>query len=452
MRFCDVDRKTVNINSINDTMERFLNPSSIILPRGYQIEVFAVGLNGPNNLIFDDFGTMLISESGLSNQNPRVLRLREGRYELIAEGFRTPITGITYHGGNIYVAHRGYITLVKPDGVKQDIMSGLPSNGDYGNSNVAFSPDGMMYFGQGTITNSGVVGIDNSWVKERPFLHDNPGSYIMLNGQNFASQNIMVSGDELTYTGAFSPYGETNVPYEVRKGVAKASGSILRANSDGTNLEMVAWGLRYPSRIKFDENYRLFTTNIGYENRGSRPVANAPCEFVIINEGVWYGWPDFAGGEPLTDPRFWPEGGRRIEFLLTNHPDIPPRPFALFPSYSNTLGFDFNYGDFGPYGDAYVAEFGGASVLLEGSVTPYAGFGHRVSKIDMKTGGVTTFAINKSGFSTSITKEGGLGRPVDVTFGPDNSMYILDYGINAIDNPNIIYPDTGVIWRVTKTI
>lgn len=35
----------------------------------------------------------------------------------------------------------------------------------------------------------------------------------------------------------------------MRKGVTKATGSILRANTDGTGLELVAWGLRNPARI-----------------------------------------------------------------------------------------------------------------------------------------------------------------------------------------------------------
>lgn len=46
--------------------------------------------------------------------------------------------------------------MVKADGSKQDVLTGLPSWGDHHNNRVVFGPDGYMYFGQGTATNSGV--------------------------------------------------------------------------------------------------------------------------------------------------------------------------------------------------------------------------------------------------------------------------------------------------------
>ncbi len=60
--------------------------------------------------------------------------------------------------------------MIQPDGTKEDIIEGLPSNGDHHNNRVVFGPDGKLYFGQGTATNSGVVGRDNGWVKEHPFF------------------------------------------------------------------------------------------------------------------------------------------------------------------------------------------------------------------------------------------------------------------------------------------
>jgi glucose/arabinose dehydrogenase len=48
--------------------------------------------------------------------------------------------------------------MVKADGSKQDILTALPSFSDHHNNRVIFGPDGKMYFGEGTTTNSGVVG------------------------------------------------------------------------------------------------------------------------------------------------------------------------------------------------------------------------------------------------------------------------------------------------------
>ena len=432
--------------------ERYLNPADIYVPNGYKIEVYLTGLNFPVNMVFTEYGEILIAESGSYSQIPRILRYRNGTLQVVAEGFFTPISGINYNNGNIYVSHRGHITVLGADGIRKDIISGLPSNGDYTNNKVEFGPDGKLYFGQGAVTNSGVVGQDNHWVRDNAFLHDHPGSYIMLRGQNFASNNMLLSEgeEEIIYTGAFSPYGVSNTPYEVRKGITKATASILRANPDGTGLELYAWGLRNAVRLKFDQSGKLFAANQGFDARGSRPIANATDHMYIINQGLWYGWPDYSAGEPVTSRRFIPEGGKPVEFLLANHPNAAPIPFAIFPSNSNIMGFDINYlREFGEIGDIFMAEFG--STWQDNSmVIPNMGIGHRVSRTSVYSGGSTTFAVNRSGFLSSYSREGGFGWPTDVVFGPDRAMYVVDFGTNPIDNIAEFLPNTGVIWRIIQ--
>ncbi|MDD3172753.1 MAG: hypothetical protein PHF63_03705 [Herbinix sp.] len=454
MHYNSYDEMRLNIfDQATNGTTRYLNPRDIVIPQGYTIEVFAERLNTPSSILFTEDGDIFIADTGYISRNPAVYRLENGRIEVVADQFNVPLTGINYRDGKIYVSHKGAITVIYRDGERQDIITGLPSNGDYSNSRVAFGQDNKMYFGQGTTTNSGVVGLDNLWVTERPFLHDFPGSYIMLNGQNFETVNMLLSEtDEITFTGAFSPYGVPNQPYETRKGIVRASGSILRSKLNGEDLELVAWGLRSPSYLKFDAGNRLFASNNGCDLRGSRPIANAPDEFQIIMPGMWYGWPDYVGGEPVTLTRFKPDGGRQPEFLLTNHPNIPPRPFAVFPPDSTIIGFDFNpYRSFGQVGDVYIAEFGIIRPFTYGSLEPqFTGIGHRVSKIDINTGGVTTFAINRSGFSSTLTREGGFGRPSDVAFGPDGALYIVDMGISSLDDPNSFLPNSGVIWKIIK--
>lgn len=432
---------------------RYLNPDDITIAPGYKIEVFAEGLNSPSSILFTEEGELLIADSGYITGNPSISRLVNGQFELVADNFNVPLTGITYRDGYIYASHRGTITRLGRDGSRRNIIKGLPSLGDYSNSRVAFGADNKMYFGVGTATNSGVVGTDNLWVKKYPYFHDKPGSYVLLTGQNFATNNMLLeNGSEIVYTGAFSAYGEANTPNEIRKGVLKASGGIMRANLDGTDLELVAWGLRSISYVKFDAANRLFASNNGYDIRGSRPIANAPDEFQLIVKGNWYGWPDYAGGEPVTLDRFQPLDGPPVEFLFLNHPKVPPKPFVLFPPESTIIGFEFNYNtSFGNYGDAYIAEFG--SVMprtYREAVRQFAGTGHRISQINIATGSATTFAINKSGFSASITREGGLSRPADITFGPDSAMYVVDMGLNYYEDPNSFIPHTGTIWKISR--
>jgi glucose/arabinose dehydrogenase len=275
----------------------------------------------------------------------------------------------------------------------------------------------------------------------------------MLVGQNFESYNIAIleAAREIIYTGGFSPYGVPNLPYEIRKGVVKASGGILRANLDGTELELYAWGFRNPAYMKFDEVGRLFVSNNGYEARGSRPIANSLDEFFNVVPGKWHGWPDYSGGEPVNIPRFKPEGGKQPEFLLSSHPNLPPIPLVTFPSNSNIMGFDFNYNNaFGPYGNVYIAEFGSRVPITARDTISYSGRGHRISEIDINTRTVNTFALNKSGFPASVSLEGGFERLADVAFGPDGAMYVLDLGLSIRHEPNVYVPNTGVIWRIFK--
>lgn len=434
--------------------ERYLNPSDIYIVRGYQIEVFIKSLNSPIGMVFNENGEILVADSGLATGNPRILQLVNDQLETVADDFVVPISGINYLNGVIYVSHRGYVTKIYKDGTRENIIMGLPSNGDHYNSPVTFSPDNRMYFGQGTVTNSGVVGNDNEWVTVSPLLCDYTGDYVMLYGQNFATNNILTEAlpTDIAVTGAFSPYGIPNIEYEIRKQYIKASGSILRANLDGSNLEQVAWGFRNPAYLKFDNSGQLYAVNNGYNAVGSRPIENATDDFYYITPDLWYGWPDYSGGESVDSQRFTPSGGAQPSLIFKNQPNIPPRPYVTFPPNSSIRGFEFNYNhEFGPYGDVYIAEYGSTVHTQVGDTISYANAGHRISKIDMRSRTISTFAINKTGFPASLSNGGGLERPSHLIFGPDGAMYIVDTGLNELGNPDTFMPNTGVIWRVSRT-
>jgi glucose/arabinose dehydrogenase len=451
-QYTGADSRLKAYSQMNDTILRYVDPSDINLPPEYMIEVFALGLDSPMGIAFSEEGDLYIAESGATSGNPKVLHLNNNQIETIADNFNVPITGINYMDGNIYVTNRGKITVLRSDGSRQDILSGLPCNGDYGASNVAFGSDGKLYFGLGAVTNSGVVGEDNPWVYNHPLMHDEPVNSIILNGQNYVSNNIFAAREERVETGAYSAYGVPNSVNEIKKGVMKGSGSILRVNRDGTDLELVAWGFRNPIHIRFDREFHLLAANRGYDVRGSRPIANAPDELHMVTPGVWYGWPDYCVGEPVTLPRFTPEGRPRLNFLLTYHPNIPPIPFAEFQPHTSIMGFDFNYNEgFGPVGDIYIAEFGSLGAMTMGQSAPPDGMGFRVSRVDGNNGQVSTFIANKSGLPSYYTDEGGFGRLVDVKFGPLGELYLLDSGISDINNSDRTVPNTGVIWRVTRT-
>src|SRR5205823_6281972 len=117
------------------------------------------------------------------------------------------------------------------------IVTDLPSDGDHQNNNIVLGPDGKIYMGQGTRTNSGVVGVDNyifGWLQNHPNSHDVPCKDITLVGQNFETESPIDPSHKKVTTGAYKPYGEPSTPGEVIKGEAKCGGSIARFNPDGS--------------------------------------------------------------------------------------------------------------------------------------------------------------------------------------------------------------------------
>lgn len=427
--------------------QRILDPNIIIVPDGYQVQVAVEGLDAPISMVFDDNGDMLVADSGYATGHPKVLRISNGELEIIAEDFNVPISGVNQLDGDVYVSHKGTITVLGTDGSRKDIINGLPSFGDHTNSKVEFSQDKKMYFGQGTATNSGVVGLDNDWVIKHPYFCDVPGSPIILREVNYQTPNILVPASEATYTGAFLPFGTENPQhYEMFLGNTRASGSILRANLDGSGLEQLAWGLRNPEQVMFDIYNRLIISNEGMDDRGSRPIAYAPDTLEVLVHGAWYGWPDYVAGESVESIYFTPSGRQQPRRLLETIPSTPPEPMATFSAGSNVMGFDINYNpDFGPVDILYIASFG--RVQYEGmSEFVRSGVGHRINQVNMHTGEVGTFAINRSGFP----EPGGFGRPTDVVFGPDSAMYVVDMGCDTYTEPNIYLDGTGVIWRISR--
>jgi len=132
---------TMKLNACSQNsneIERYLNPSDINLSEGYTIEVFAYGLDSPISLLFTEAGDMIIAESGLISGKPRVLRLVNNQFEVIAENILyAPITGINYLNNGIvstFVINKsGYpASLTKEGGFERP-------------ADVVFGPDGAMY-------------------------------------------------------------------------------------------------------------------------------------------------------------------------------------------------------------------------------------------------------------------------------------------------------------------
>jgi glucose/arabinose dehydrogenase len=177
---------------------------------------------------------------------------------------------------------------------------------------------------------------------------------------NYPSGNPLLTADpsDLATTGAYLPFRTPSVPGQLVRGHVKCSGAMLRANQDGSGLEVFADGFRNPYGLAFRGDGRLFVTEGGPDARGSRPVGG-PDNLYEVVRGGWYGWPDFYGGVPVNDPGRRAETGDVSQPVLLNPPPLTRRPRATFPPHSTSVGLDFSRSRaFGRRRSAFVAQFG----------------------------------------------------------------------------------------------
>lgn len=445
---------------------RAIVAGDIAVPAGYRIEAVTTELAFPTGVTFDAAGRPVVVEAGYSYGEvftaARLVRIGpEGAHEVLAQDDTSgPWTGVAFHDGSFFVAAgnvRGDGRLLRIDerGEITVVVDGLPSRGDHHTNGPVVGPGGWIYFAQGTATNSGVVGADNAdfgWLKRSPDFHDVPGGDVTLAGVNFTSENPLTPENDTATTGAFLPFGTASTPGQVVKGATKCSGAVLRVRPGGGEPELVAWGLRNPFGLAVGPDERVFMTENGADDRGSRPLWGTPDFLWEVEPGRWYGWPDFVGGEPVTADAFQPPGQPRAEFVLAKHPGVPPQPKARFAVHSSADGFDFSrHETFGHVGEAFVALFGDESPTT-GKVL--ASVGCRVVRVNIETGVIEDFAVNAGPVAGPASKigGGGLERPVAARFSPDGrALYVVDFGVMLHDERGAKpQPATGVLWRITR--
>jgi glucose/arabinose dehydrogenase len=328
-------------------VDRPIRLEDVALPPGYRIEAVASKLEFPTGVAIDDRGTPYVVEAGYTYgeafSTARLVRVEPGGgRSVVATSENGPWNGVVFHAGAFYVAEGGEkeggrILRISPEGKVERLVEGLPSLGDHHTNGPAVGPDGMIYFGQGTATNSGIVGPDNvefGWLKRHPDFHDVPCKDVTLAGKNYESKDALGGSAAKASTGAFVPFGTPTKAGQIIPGKLPCSGAIFRVPGKGGTPELVAWGFRNPYGLAFAPDGKLYVTENGFDVRGSRPVFGAGDNLWRIESGTWYGWPDFSGGRSLTEDQFNPpigagEGGSASPGrLLASPAGNPPAPMG----------------------------------------------------------------------------------------------------------------------------
>jgi len=327
-----------------------------------------------------------------------------------------------------------------------------------------------------------VVGIDiAAFVARSPELHTTPCQDITLRGLNFETPDFRTEDpSDTVLTGAYVPFGTETTPGQVIPGTAKCGGAVIAfdpvADDPEATLEVYAWGMRNVIGVAWGADGTMYAGVNGFDVRGSRPVNDEYDATYIVEEGTWYGWPDHSAAlEPLGPTFDSPDSlqaptvldgkmlGKDLAPVIDHDasglevadPSLVLGLHGFNSSPSKLAVAPDSWGDLA--GHVFVAEWGD----LSPNTNPLRDKpeGYQIVGIDPATGQVRPFVrnIEPGPASRQNARLQGIERPIDVKFGPDGAMYVVDYGIANVNPartaegqvPYEFPPETGAVWRVT---
>jgi glucose/arabinose dehydrogenase len=185
--------------------------------------------------------------------------------------------------------------------------------------------------------------------------------------------------------------------------------ALLRANLDGSGLELFASGLRNTVGFDFQPGTgAIWGVDMGRNNVGD---AQPPEELNRIEQGRSYGWPRCTGSD-VVSPEFNDPGACQAQ----------TPPVLTFPAHWAPLGLRFYdaYGFPPSYiGDAFVAFHGSAADQTKQRV------GYRVVRVRFRNGQPVGYEDLVRGWAVGDTV---WGRPAGLLVAPDGSVLISDDG------------------------
>ena len=213
--------------------------SALTVPTGYTAELYASGLERPTALAFGPGGMLYATQ-----ENGEVVAVGRGSGQprVLARGFRTPL-GLAWSGDTLFVSAQGSLHRLVVRGTRvvsrRTILRRLPF-GRHQQDTVVLGRDGRLYLGSGSTC-------DACREKDR------------------------------------------------------RSGAILSLRPDGSDLQVVARGLRNPFGLAIHPGTgRLYISDNGRDDLGE----SEPAETVLLfRRGADYGWPDCWAS--------WPSGAYR---------------------------------------------------------------------------------------------------------------------------------------------
>ncbi|HEY9659676.1 MAG TPA: sorbosone dehydrogenase family protein, partial [Allocoleopsis sp.] len=293
--------------------------ASLNVPNGFEVNVFAEGLDRPRWLALTPEGDVLVTET---RQN-RIRRLGDRNQDGVAEvnqvfaeggnGLNIPF-GMAFAGGYFFLGNTDAV-LRFPYQSGQERLTGRGEQ-------IASLPGG---------------GYNQHWTRNVVAAPDGQKLYVSIGSQS-------------------------NVDEEP---LPRASVQVM--NLDGSNQQTFASGLRNPVGLDFHPiTQELYTTVNERDGLGDDLV---PDYFTRLQQGAFYGWPYTYLSANLVDPRHSNNGASVNPNLAsqTRTPDV------LFQAHSAALGIQFYDGNTFP--ERYR---NGAFVAFRGSWNRDRGTGYKI--------------------------------------------------------------------------
>lgn len=351
--------------------------ASLKVPAGFQIEMFASGLENPRHLTTAPNGDIFVSES--EPGRIRVLHDADGdgkpeQMTVFAKDLKKPFGLAFYPPG----ANPQYVYVANTDGVVR-----FPySNGDL----QATGPSQRIT----NLSSGGRLEGGGHWTRDIVFSAD---------------------GKQL-----FASVGSKSNVDEEHDAVENERARILVLDPEGKNKRPYATGIRNPVGLAIHpETGELWTSVNERDGLGDDLV---PDYVTHVQEGGFYGWPWVYLGNN-NDPRH-PTG---------SHPDFVAKtivPDVLIQSHSASLNMTFYSGA------QFPAEFrGSAFAALHGSWNRETRTGYKVIRIPTEGGKAQAYYEDfVTGF---VLPDGNVwGRPVGLCIAKDGSLLMSEDGNNTV--------------------
>jgi glucose/arabinose dehydrogenase len=308
-------------------------PVKIVVAAGFKVSTFAAGLEHPTAMVWGPDGRLYVTEdTGLLVVSRRGSR----KPVVVSHGLRTPL-GLAWRGRTLYVSEQGrlgrYVLQGSRLAKRKILVRGLPF-GLHQQDNVVVGPDDRLYLGSGSTCDA---------CKESD----------------------------------------------------PRSATILSMKPDGSDVRVVARGLRNPYGLAFRPGTdKLYASVNGQDELGTK-ARPEPAEMVVrVKQGAFYGW-----------PRCWPSYAKKQ--LAGRCRGVTP-PLAYLEPHSSADGVAFWRGDL------FVALWG---QYLSNR------HGRKLVRVDPGGGKASTFAR-------------GFDHPLALVVDKTGALLLADWG-------------TGVIYRIS---